>query len=87
MNQRLTNLNNHFSGSRGPMWTLKTFMPFDFTKYGDGTLKGKTIVVSGASRGIGFEIAKRAGKDGANVVILAKTVTPHPKLDGTIYTA
>ena len=70
-----------------PMWTLKTFMPFDFTKHGDGTLKGKILVITGASRGIGLEIAKRAAKDGANIVILAKTVTPHPKLEGTIFTA
>jgi citronellol/citronellal dehydrogenase len=70
-----------------PMWTLKTFVPFDFTKHGDGTLRGKTLVITGASRGIGFEVAKRAAKDGANIAILAKTVTPHPKLEGTIFTA
>lgn len=52
-----------------------------------GNLKGKTLVISGASRGIGLGMGLRAAKDGANVVILAKTVTPHPKLKGTIYTA
>ena len=50
-------------------------------------LNGKTIVVTGSSRGIGLAIAKRAARDGANVVILAKTSKSHPKLEGTIYTA
>ena len=52
-----------------------------------GSLKGKTIFISGASRGIGLAIALRAAKDGANIAIAAKTVKPHPKLEGTIYTA
>lgn len=52
-----------------------------------GSLKGKTLVITGASRGIGLAIANRAAKDGANIVILAKTTEPHPKLPGTIYTA
>lgn len=51
------------------------------------TLHGKTLFITGASRGIGKAIALRAARDGANVVIAAKTVTPHPKLPGTIYTA
>lgn len=51
------------------------------------TLAGKTLVISGASRGIGLEIAKRAARDGANIAILAKTDQPHPKLPGTIHTA
>ena len=51
------------------------------------TLKGKTLFVTGASRGIGLAIALRAARDGANVVIAAKTAEPHPKLPGTIYTA
>jgi citronellol/citronellal dehydrogenase len=51
------------------------------------TLKGKTLFITGASRGIGKAIALRAAKDGANVVIAAKTADPHPKLPGTIYTA
>ncbi len=50
-------------------------------------LKGKTLFISGASRGIGKAIALRAAKDGANVIIAAKTAEPHPKLEGTIYTA
>jgi citronellol/citronellal dehydrogenase len=50
-------------------------------------LKGKTMFISGGSRGIGLAIAIRAAKDGANVIIAAKTSEPHPKLPGTIYTA
>ncbi len=51
------------------------------------TLKGKTLFISGGSRGIGLEIALRAAADGANIAIAAKTTEPHPKLPGTIYTA
>src|SRR3954464_14221644 len=51
------------------------------------TLRGKTLFISGASRGIGLAIALRAARDGANVVIAAKTTEPNPKLPGTIYTA
>jgi len=51
------------------------------------SLEGKTILVSGASRGIGLAIALRAARDGANVVVAAKTGDPHPVLPGTIYTA
>ena len=51
------------------------------------SLKDKTIFMSGGSRGIGLAIALRAAKDGANVVIAAKTAAPHPMLPGTIYTA
>lgn len=51
------------------------------------TLKGKTLFITGASRGIGLAIAMRAAKDGANVVIAAKTDAPNPKLPGTIHTA
>lgn len=53
----------------------------------DRTLKDKTLFITGGSRGIGLAIAKRAAADGANIVIAAKTVTPHPKLEGTIHTA
>jgi citronellol/citronellal dehydrogenase len=51
------------------------------------TLAGKTLFVSGASRGIGLAIALRAARDGANIVIASKTDQPHPKLPGTIHTA
>jgi citronellol/citronellal dehydrogenase len=51
------------------------------------SLNGKTLFVTGASRGIGLAIALRAARDGANIVIAAKTETPHPKLPGTIHTA
>jgi citronellol/citronellal dehydrogenase len=51
------------------------------------TLRGKTLFITGASRGIGKAIALRAAQDGANVAIAAKTAEPHPKLPGTIYTA
>lgn len=51
------------------------------------SLAGKTILMSGGSRGIGLAIALRAAADGANVALVAKTDTPHPKLEGTIHTA
>jgi citronellol/citronellal dehydrogenase len=51
------------------------------------TLAGKTLFITGASRGIGLAIGLRAARDGANVAIAAKTAEPHPKLEGTIYTA
>lgn len=51
------------------------------------TLKGKTLFVTGGSRGIGLTIALRAARDGANIAIVAKTAEPHPRLPGTIHTA
>ena len=51
------------------------------------SLKGKTLFITGASRGIGQAIAEKAAADGANIIIAAKTAEPHPKLAGTIYTA
>src|SRR4051794_29275025 len=51
------------------------------------TLEGRTLVMSGGSRGIGLTIALRAARDGANVVLLAKTADPHPRLEGTVHTA
>lgn len=51
------------------------------------SLEGRTLFISGASRGIGLEIAKRAAEDGANIAFVAKTAEPHPKLPGTVYTA
>jgi citronellol/citronellal dehydrogenase len=50
-------------------------------------LKGKTLFITGGSRGIGLAIALKAARDGANIVIAAKTTEPHPKLPGTIYTS
>lgn len=51
------------------------------------TLGGKTLFITGASRGIGLAIGRRAARDGANIAIVAKTREPHPKLAGTVYTA
>lgn len=51
------------------------------------SLKGKTLFITGASRGIGKAIALRAAEDGANVAVAAKTTEPHPKLEGTIFSA
>ena len=53
----------------------------------NSSLRGKTVFITGASRGIGYAIGLRAARDGANVVIAAKTTTPHPTLPGTIFTA
>jgi citronellol/citronellal dehydrogenase len=52
-----------------------------------GALEGRTMFMSGGSRGIGLAIALRAAQDGANVALVAKTAEPHPKLEGTVYTA
>ena len=51
------------------------------------TLAGRTLLMSGGSRGIGLAIALRAARDGANVVLLAKTGEPHPRLPGTVHSA
>ena len=51
------------------------------------TLHGKTLFITGASRGIGLAIALRAARDGANIAVAAKTTEPHPHLPGTIFTA
>src|SRR4051812_35858036 len=51
------------------------------------SLAGTTMFISGASRGIGLAIALKAAADGGNVALVAKTAEPHPKLEGTIYTA
>src|SRR4029453_12293913 len=55
--------------------------------HGQPTLSGKTLFITGASRGIGLAIALRAARDGANIAIAAKTAEPHRHLPGTIYTA
>jgi citronellol/citronellal dehydrogenase len=57
------------------------------TQSADRRLKGRTLFITGASRGIGLAIALRAARDGANVTVAAKTEEPHPKLPGTIYSA
>ncbi|WP_063059321.1 SDR family oxidoreductase [Nocardia sienata] len=57
------------------------------TATGDKPLSGRTMIMSGGSRGIGLEIAKRAAADGANITLIAKTDQPHPRLPGTIHTA
>lgn len=62
--------------------SLPSTSPFTFRK-----LAGCTLFITGASRGIGKAIALKAAKDGANIVIAAKTAEPHPTLPGTIYTA
>ena len=51
------------------------------------SLSGKTLFITGASRGIGLAIALRAARDGANIAVAAKTAEPHPKLPGTVYSA
>lgn len=51
------------------------------------TLEGRTLIMSGGSRGIGEAIAVRAARDGANIALIAKTTEPHPRLPGTIFTA
>ncbi|CAD8093263.1 unnamed protein product [Paramecium sonneborni] len=90
--QRIQALSNQFNPTIAPPagnvtypWVMKypDFFPFEQV----GNLKGKTVIISGGSRGIGLAIGIRAAKDGANVVILAKTVDPHPKLPGTISSA
>ena len=57
------------------------------TNASTGSLRGKTLFITGASRGIGLAIALRAARDGANIAVAAKTAEPHPKLPGTIYSA
>jgi len=76
---------------------MQTGAPFDpkanlpvyklLAKNSKGSLKGKTMFITGASRGIGLAIALRAAQDGANIIIAAKTAEPDPRLPGTIYSA
>jgi citronellol/citronellal dehydrogenase len=65
---------------------MSLFLPFMFIFF-PRKLAGRTVFITGASRGIGKAIALKVARDGANVVIAAKTAEPHPKLPGTIYTA
>jgi citronellol/citronellal dehydrogenase len=79
-----------FAGAGGSPYTYpekQPGRPRPQRKRADVSLKGKTLFVTGASRGIGLAIALRAARDGANIAIAAKTAEPHPKLPGTIYTA
>uniref|UniRef100_A0A8D0N156 Hydroxysteroid dehydrogenase-like protein 2 n=1 Tax=Sus scrofa TaxID=9823 RepID=A0A8D0N156_PIG len=69
------------SGCCHRLWSAEVMLP------NTGRLAGCTVFITGASRGIGKAIALKAAKDGANVVIAAKTTQTHPKLQGTIYTA
>ena len=84
MATRLSLLSDHLQPNPAT-WVMVNFEPHNLNKI--GTLKGKTLFITGASRGIGYEIGLKAAKEGANVVIAAKTTEPHPKLEGTIYTA
>lgn len=72
---------------RPTAWVLRNAEPLPGVEPREGSLKGKTLFITGATRGIGLAIGVRAARDGANVVICAKTTEPHPKLPGTIYTA
>merc|ERR1711936_1055111 len=74
---RLSSPNLHF----------KNTIPTITTMLNTGKLAGKTVYITGASRGIGEKIGLKCAQDGANVVVAAKTAEPHPKLPGTIYTA
>src|SRR3954463_9223066 len=67
-------------------WIAPIARPFRIRRV-SRTLAGQTLFISGASRGIGLAIAVRAARDGANVALIAKTAEPHPKLEGTVYTA
>lgn len=81
--ERLSVISRHLSPNN-THWVMVYKTTPKFTN--KGTLKNKTIVITGGSRGIGKEMAVTFAKDGANIAILAKTAEAHPKLPGTIYT-
>lgn len=81
---QLSSSNNN-SDSLNRIWVTKSMTPHNFEK--TGTLKGKTLFITGASRGIGLTIALRAARDGANIAIAAKTISEQKNLEGTIYSA
>jgi len=88
--ERINLIKNQLSSSSSSdplnrIWVTKSMVPHNFEQ--KGTLKGKTLFITGASRGIGLAIALRAARDGANIAIAAKTVTEQKKLEGTIYSA
>lgn len=82
---QLSSSNSSNSDSLSRIWVTKSMVPHNFEQ--TGTLKGKTLFITGASRGIGLAIALKAAKDGANIAIAAKTVTEQKNLEGTIYSA
>ena len=88
--RRAAVLQSHTPPSMGgmPGWAMHRVERVDKGQLLDNrSLKGKTLFITGASRGIGLAIALRAAKDGANIVVAAKTDVENPKLPGTIYTA
>lgn len=70
-----------------PILYLVAIVVYNILLFACRVLAGRTIFITGASRGIGKAIALKAAQDGANIVIAAKTAEPHPKLPGTIFTA
>ena len=82
--ERLNLIKNQLEQS-ATAWHRLNIEKIDFPNVGD--LKGKTLFITGCSRGIGLAIALRAAKEGANIAVIAKTDKPHPKLEGTIHTA
>ena len=75
----------HIESANGNVTPAQVVMPAAAST--EPSLAGKTLFITGGSRGIGLAIAKRAARDGANLVLAAKTAEPHPKLPGTIFTA